>query len=82
MPERTNQSLIATLRKHAEMDKLNWNKWLDFVLFAYRTSVHTTTSYTPFELLFGRKANGFEDWKSTKDDTQTLELELRGNEIE
>ena len=50
-------------------------------MFAYRTRVHTTTSYTPFELLFGRKANGFENWSTKKDEGKILELEMRGNEI-
>jgi hypothetical protein len=58
--ERLNQTLIETLRKHAEKDQTNWNKWIPFILIAYKTRVHSTTAYKPFELMFGRKMNNFE----------------------
>ena len=63
--ERTNSTLIQALRKHVESDQLAWPKYLDWILFAYRTRVHTSTGFTPYELIFGRKANKFENWKST-----------------
>ena len=81
LTERMNQSLISALRKHVESDQLSWPKWLDWVLFAYRTRVHSATGFTPFELTFGRKANTFNDWKSGTDSTRELELEVRSAEI-
>ena len=81
LTERTNQSIITALRKHVETDQLSWPKWLDWVLFAYRTRVHSSTNFTPFEVLFGRKANSFSDWRSLPDVSKTLELEVRSNEI-
>ena len=33
----------------------NWDKYLPYVMFAYRSSVHKTTGYTPFHLMFGRE---------------------------
>ena len=81
LTERTNQSIITALRKHVETDHLSWPKWLDWVLFAYRTRVHSSTNFTPFEVLFGRKANSFSDWRSLPDVSKTLELEVRSNEI-
>ncbi len=60
MVERLNQTIIETLRKHAEKYQANWNKWITFILIAYITRVHSITGYTPFELMFGRKMNNFE----------------------
>ena len=81
LTERANQSLISALRKHVETDHLSWPHWLDWVLFAYRTRVHTSTNFSPFEILFGRKANNFSDWRSKPDTSKILELEVRSNEI-
>ena len=33
----------------------NWDQWLREACFAYNTSVHTSTGFTPAELMFGRK---------------------------
>ena len=81
LTERVNQTIVQALRKHVENDQIAWPKWLDWVLFAYRTRIHSSTGFTPFELLFGRKANSFEDWKSSPDQSKSLELENRSNEI-
>ena len=62
--ERFNQTLIRSLRKHAEENPLDWFQWLPYVLFSYRTRIHSTTGYTPFELLFGRTVNEFKDYRN------------------
>ena len=44
-------------------DNLNhWPSKLDVTLLAYRTSVHSTTGHTPFQLMFGRRFGQFEDY--------------------
>ncbi len=73
--------MITALRKHVESDHLTWSVWLDWVLFAYRTRVHSATGFTPFELTFGRKVNTFSNWQSEPDKSRELELELRSIEI-
>ena len=37
-------------------DKQHWDEYLDSCVYAYNTSKHESTKYTPFELMFGRKA--------------------------
>lgn len=64
--ERLNATIVSSLRKHALEDRSNWNKWIPYVLLAYRTRVHSSTNFTPFELMFGRKMFGFEDYSVTK----------------
>ena len=68
MTERLNQTIIESLRKHSENNPEEWPKHLNFVLMAYRTRVHSVTNYTPFELMFGRKMNQFENWTSSNED--------------
>ena len=33
-----------------------WDDLLDTCIYAYNASVHVSTSFTPFEVMFGRKA--------------------------
>lgn len=53
--EHTHNSLGAHIRAYAKT-KADWDKWLPHFAFAYNTTVNSATSYSPFELLFGRLA--------------------------
>ena len=80
--ERLNQTLITSLRKHSENKTSDWDKWLDFVVFAYNTRVHSATSFSPYELVFGKKANIFEsNDKEELTNSEKFELEQRRNQI-
>ena len=52
MVERFNRSLLQLLRAYVER-QTEWEQYLPFVLFAYRTAVHTSTGVSPFELMYG-----------------------------
>ena len=54
--ERDNRTLKELLSKTTNENGDNWDELLDSALFAYRTSVHASTKYTPFEVMYGRKA--------------------------
>jgi hypothetical protein len=43
------------LLAHVNEDKDNWDDQLQQLAFAYNTSIHATTGYTPYELVYGRK---------------------------
>ena len=45
----------SVLRKLTQNDKVEWDKCLPFVLWAYRGTVHATTGFSPYKLLFGRE---------------------------
>ena len=53
--ERFNRTLCEALAKLTEKEK-NWDDHIAPVLFAYRTSQHSTTKVTPFLLTHGREA--------------------------
>ena len=44
------------LAKTTDKNQRNWSELLSYVMLAYRTSVHESTSYTPYSLLFGHEA--------------------------
>ena len=48
--ERFNGTLKGLLWAYCQKNPKNWLKCLDQVLFAYRTSVHSATGYSPFFL--------------------------------
>lgn len=43
--------------KFTENRKDQWDEFLPTCVFAYNTSRHDSTHHSPFEVMFGRKAN-------------------------
>ena len=56
LDERYNQTLQQMLAKFIDKRKDKWDEFLDTCVYAYNTSVHESTHFTPFEVMFGRKA--------------------------
>ncbi len=56
--ERFNQTLKNMLRKFVADTGRDWDKWLPFVLFAYREVSQASTGFSPFELLYGWQVQG------------------------
>jgi len=57
--ERANQTIINILRKCSEGNPIDWPNWLSFIEYAYNTRQHSSTKYSPNELLFGVRTNEF-----------------------
>ena len=55
MVERLNRTLLQMLRAYVSKSS-EWELHLPLVLFAYRSAVHPSTGFSPFELMFGRNA--------------------------
>ena len=53
LDERFNQTLQRALLKMIDENQSDWDKYLDSVLFAYRTSKQASTKFSPFFLLYG-----------------------------
>src|SRR4051812_17910252 len=53
--ERFNRTLCESLAKVLEKEN-EWDKHIESVLFAYRTTKHNTTRKTPFFMTYGREA--------------------------
>ncbi len=55
LTERFNNTLCKILAVYSNANQTNWDLYLPLVMFAYRTSQHATTLYSPFELVYNRK---------------------------
>ena len=53
--ERMNSTLLKMLRTLPEDKKKNWHLYVDKVLFAYNSTRHDSTGFSPHFLLFGRE---------------------------
>ena len=49
---------LKGMLKRAEIDLKYWDRYLKYLLFAYRDTPHCVTGFTPFSLLFGRDVKG------------------------
>ena len=54
--ERFNRTLLNMLSTAVNDQPFQWEQNLRRLCFAYNTSVHPTTGFTPFSLMFGRQA--------------------------
>ena len=54
MVERFNRSLLQLLRAYVDREN-DWEKYLPLVLYAYRCATHSSTGYSPFQLMYGRR---------------------------
>ena len=46
------------LRKATDKKGKDWDTILPYLLFTYREVPHTSTGFSPFELLYGRQVQG------------------------
>ncbi|CAC5385151.1 unnamed protein product [Mytilus coruscus] len=56
MVERFNKTLVTMLSAYVQEHQRDWDKYIPFVMMAYRASEHETTGQTPNRLMFGRKS--------------------------
>lgn len=68
--ERFNQTLKTMLKKFVSESGKDWDKWLPYILFAYREVPQASTGFSPFELLYAHQVRGpldvlKESWETT-----------------
>lgn len=54
--EAVNKFLVTMIKRIIGIHKTNWHSMLFSALWAYRTSVKTSTGFTPFQLVYGLEA--------------------------
>jgi O-acetyl-ADP-ribose deacetylase (regulator of RNase III) len=52
--ERLNQTILNLLGTLSPAQKRNWKDFLPSIMFAYNTTTHESTDFSPFYLMFGR----------------------------
>lgn len=53
--EVSHKNLNSFLRIQTDNHPETWSTWLPFWSFAFNTTVHSETNFTPYELVFGKK---------------------------
>lgn len=53
--ERSHSTLKEYLKSFVNENQTDWHKFVYTAMLTYNSSVHTTTKFTPYELLFGHK---------------------------
>ncbi|CAF4090667.1 unnamed protein product [Adineta steineri] len=53
--ERFNATFAPSISKLINEQVERWNEFLQPIIYAYNTSQHATTSYAPFQIMFGRE---------------------------
>lgn len=51
--ERSHRGLSEYLRNFVQKDPFEWCQWIPYAMFVYNTTPHTTTNFTPHELVYG-----------------------------
>ncbi len=54
--ERFNKTLPTILSMYVQKNQRDWDEYLPYALFSYRTSIHESARDSPFFLLYGRDA--------------------------
>lgn len=55
--ERSHRTLVEYLRHYVDSHHSNWDDYIAYAMFVYNTTVHTTTNYQPYELVYGFPAS-------------------------
>jgi len=58
MVERFNRTLLNALASFADQHQRDWDVYIPFILFAYRSAVHESTGTSPFLMMLGREVRG------------------------
>ena len=58
MVERFNRTLLNALAAFTESHQKDWDEYVPFVLFAYRTACHESTDVSPCRVMLGRELRG------------------------
>ena len=54
--ERSHRVLAEYLRHYVSEDQTDWDEWVPYAVYVYNSTVHSTTKFTPFELIYGFKS--------------------------
>jgi hypothetical protein len=55
--ERNHRVPAEYLRHYVREDQTDWDEWVPFAAYTYNTSEHSSTGYTPLELVFGHPSS-------------------------
>lgn len=51
--ERSHRTLAEYLRHYVSEKKLEWDEYVPYAMFTYNSTIHSTTKFQPYELVYG-----------------------------
>lgn len=72
--ESTNKTLEVMARAYTAARKDSWAEWLSLLEFAYNSTVHSSTSASPYFLLYGYEPRAPLDFLNKERDSMTRQL--------
>lgn len=82
MVERLNHVFVEALRCQIGANANNWTNWIPYMALCYRSRIHSVTKFSPFELMFGRQMNHFENYMgSSANQDDNLSLSFRALQL-
>ena len=78
MVERLNRSILQLLQAYVTKET-DWEHYLPLIMYAYRTTVHSSTQVSPFRLIFGQhpQFNSFPGHEVTDPTSYQKELQAK-----
>lgn len=55
--ERTHRTFKEFLRSYVNVELDDWDNWSQYAVYTYNTTPHTSTKFSPYELLYGFRPN-------------------------
>jgi hypothetical protein len=87
--ERENRSIKEMLRCFTVKEQLNWDQCIPNIIYTRNTTIHASTGYTPFEIVFGHAPKQSIQYDSTdkiseyikkmQESTKMIEKEVKRN---
>ena len=65
--ERINKTIKQMLKNYVNEFHTDWDEYLCQITYAYNTSIHTSTGFSPFEVIFARKEKDVNTIMSNED---------------
>ena len=79
--ENFHHTLKALLKTQLEEVHDRWDEHLDFCLMAYRSSIHSSTGYSPYRVMFGREITVPLDVMMADEETEEEEERIQYGEF-
>ena len=73
--ERSHRTFNEYVRSYISVDKGDWDEWLKYFTYCFNTTPSSVHGYCPYELVFGKLPNGFQQFTNVQKITPLYNIE-------